>query len=142
MPYYFIADEVCWMNQLPPYLTYRDPPWPGTMVGGRLPVHIWPRVMMWAFEWYDQSKPLQLKRGEPWFLLRFETSDPRRQVRLVEAEWTPELEEFSKGAAAVTNYQRRTWSLFKVAARRRPEKLIRKVGRRRSSFANETDGDF
>jgi hypothetical protein len=140
--YYFVADEVCWMNQLPPYLTWRDPPWPGLMVGGRLPIHIWPRAMMWAFEWCDPSKPLQLKRGEPWFLLRFETDDPTRPVRLVEAEWTPELDQFNKGAEAVTNYQRRTWSLFKVAERRRPEKLVKKVERAKPAFSRETSGDF
>lgn len=141
-PYYFVADEVCWMNQLPPYLSYRDPPWPGTLVGGRLPIHIWPRAMIWAFEWCDPSKPLHLKRGEPWFLLRFETDNPRRQVRLVEAEWTAELDQFSKGADAVTNFQRRTWSLFKIAARRRPEKLVKKVNRGKPSFADESDRNF
>ena len=141
-PYYFIADEVCWMNQVPPYLTYRDPPWPGIMVGGRLPIHIWPRPMIWAFEWHDQSKPLQLKRGEPWFLLRFETNDPRRHIRLVEAERTPELDQFIKGADAVSNFQRRTWSLFKIAARRRPKKLVKKVNRGRPTFDSETDSDF
>ena len=140
--YYFIADEVCWMNQLPPYLTYRDPQWPGLMVGGRLPIHIWPRAMMWAFEWCDPSKPLQLKRGEPWFLLRFETDDRTRPIRLVEAEWTPELDQYNKGAEAVTNFQRRTWSLFKTAERRRPEKLVKKIVRGKPSFSRETSGDF
>jgi hypothetical protein len=137
-PYYFVADEVCWMNQLPPYLTYRDPPIPGVFIGGRLPIHIWPRVMMWAFEWWDTTKPLILKRGEPWFMLRFETDDPTRPVRLVEAEWTPELNAFANGAEAVTNYVRRTFSLFKTAEKRRPEKLIKRVERK--AVARETEG--
>jgi hypothetical protein len=136
-PYFFVADEVCWMNQLPPFLSYRDPPWPGVMVGGRLPVHLWPRAMMWAFEWHDVARPLQLRRGEPWFLLRFETQDPARRVRLVEAEWTPDLAAFARGTEAVTNFQRQTWALFKTAARRRPEKLLKKVERRASAFAVE-----
>lgn len=140
-PYYFVADEVCWMNQLPPYLTYRDPPWPGVVVGGRLPIHIWPRQMMWAFEWHDVSKPLILRRGEPWFLLRFETEDPTRPVRPVEAEWTSEMTEFANGSEAVTNYVKRTWSLFKTAERRRPAKLIKKVERDRMAFQCEVRDD-
>lgn len=135
-PYYFIADETCWMNQVAPSLTYRDPPWPGVFVGGRLPIHTWPRVMMWAFEWWDTTKPLTFKRGEPWFMCRFETDDPTRPIRLVEAEWTPQMTEFANGAEAVTNYVRRTFSLFKTAERRRPEKLIKRVDRGKSVDAD------
>ena len=136
-PYYFIADEVCWMSQLPPYLTYREPQLPGLVVGGRLPIHIWPRAMIWAFEWHEPAKPLRLRRGEPWFLLRFETDDPSRPVRLVEAEWTSELDAFNKGTEGVTKYIRRTWSLFRVAERRRPAKLLKKVERGQSQFGRE-----
>lgn len=141
-PYYFLADEVCWMNQLPPYLTYRDPQWPGLVVGGRLPIHIWPRIMMWAFEWHDTSKPLLLRRGEPWFIIRFETDDPTRPIRMVQAEWTPELTEFASGAEAVTNYVKRTWSLFKTAEKRRPNTLIKRAEKGKASFSRETTGDI
>jgi hypothetical protein len=80
--------------------------------------------MMWAFEWYDTSKELVLRRGEPWFYVRFETEDPSRPVRLIEAEMTPALEEYAAGAFAVTNYVNRTFSLFNTARERRPEKLL------------------
>jgi hypothetical protein len=123
-PYLFIADEVVYMTQLPPFCHYRSPPWPGLLIGGRLPIHIWPRPMMWAFEWYDTSKELVLRRGEPWFYVRFETEDPSRPVRLIEAEMTPALEEYAAGAFAVTNYVNRTFSLFNTARERRPEKLL------------------
>jgi hypothetical protein len=137
-PYYFISDEVCWMSQLPPYLTYRDPQWPGVMIGGRLPIHVWPRIMMWAFEWHDPSKPLVLRRGEPWFMVRFETDDPTRPVRLFQAEWTPEMTEYAQGAEAVTNYVKRTFSLFKIAEKRRPTKLLKRANRGAAQFSRET----
>ena len=70
------------------------------MIDGRMPIHIWPRPLMWAFEWYDTNKPLVLKRGEPWFYLHFETSDPSRRVRMVEAEMTPALGEYLSGLQA------------------------------------------
>ncbi|MEQ9640706.1 MAG: hypothetical protein RIM84_11840 [Alphaproteobacteria bacterium] len=128
-PYTFLADEPVWMNQLPPYLAYRDPPLPGVLIGGRLPIHIWPRQMMWAFEWHDTSKDLILRRGEPWFYCRFELEDPTRQIRMVEAEVTDELREYFEGMAAVTNYVKRTFSLFDVAQERRPAKLLVKKER-------------
>jgi len=123
-PYLFVADEVVYMTQLPPFCHFRATPWPGLLIGGRFPIHIWPRALMWAFEWHEPSKDLVVRRGEPWFYLRFETEDPSRPVRLVEAQMTPELQEYSSGALAVTNYVNRTFSLFNTARERRPERLL------------------
>lgn len=123
-PYVFVADEPVWAVQLPPVSHYQAEGWPGLLFGGRLPIHIWPRPLMWAFEWFDPARPLVLKRGEPWFNLRFETHDPTRPIRLVEAERTAELEEQIKGLAAVSNYVRGTHALFKVAEARRPARLL------------------
>ncbi|MEO8558397.1 MAG: hypothetical protein ABI439_04995 [Rhodospirillales bacterium] len=129
-PYRFIADEPCFINQMPPFLHYRREQWPGTMIAGRFQADVWPRIMMWAFEWMDPSKPLQLRRGEPWFYLRFEPSDDSdRPVRMVEAEWTPELAEYCQSIDGVTNYVKRTFSLFPIAAKRRPAKLLKKKER-------------
>ncbi len=123
-PYVFVADEPVYMTQMPPISWYNPSPWPGTLVGGRLPIHIWPRQMMWAFEWWDTSKELVLKRGDPWFYVRFETHDPSRPVRFFEAELTPELKTHVQGLSAVSNYVNRTFSLFKTAQDRRPKKLL------------------
>lgn len=123
-PYVFVADEPVYMTQMPPFGHYRSPPLPGVLIGGRLPIHIWPRPMMWAFEWYEPEKDLVLRRGEPWFYCRFEAEDPTRPVRLVEAEMTPAVREYMNGAAGVTNYVNRTFSLFATAKERRPETLL------------------
>lgn len=123
-PYAFIADEPVYMTQMPPISFYNPNPLPGTLVGGRLPIHIWPRQMMWAFEWFDTSKPIALKRGDPWFYVRFETHDPSRPIRFFEAELTPDLKTYVQGLTGVSNYVNRTYSLFKTAQARRPEKLL------------------
>ncbi len=125
-PYRFICDEPCWMNQLPPYYDYKSPQWPGLMIGGRFPIHNWPRSLMWAFEWHDIGRDLIVKRGEPWFYVRFETMDPSRPQRLVEAEMTPELREFCTGLDGVTNYVNQTFSVMDIAAERRPAELLTK----------------
>ncbi len=123
-PYVFIADEPVYMTQMPAFNHVRTQPLPGVVIGGRLPIHIWPRHMMWAFEWYDPKQAIILKRGEPWFYVRFETYDPSRPVRLVEAELTPAVREYMTGASGVTNYVNRTFSLFKTAQQRRPKQLL------------------
>ena len=123
-PYIFLSDDIAYINQLPPYLDYIDPAWPGTLIAGRFPVHIWPRHLMWAFEWNDTSKDLILKRGDPWFYARFDTDDPTRPVRLVEAQATPEVRSYIDSITGVTNYVNRTFSLFDRAKARRPKQLL------------------
>ncbi len=128
-PYIFLADEPVYMTQTPPFTHFHMNQWPGVMIGGRLPIHIWPRPMMWAFEWFEPAKPLVLRRGEAWFYVRFETNDPSRPVRLFEAEMTPELREYKAGLSAVANYVNRTFSLFKTAESRRPKTLLKRKKR-------------
>jgi hypothetical protein len=123
-PYLFISDDPVYVNQFPPFLHYGPAPRPGVPLCGRFPIDVWPRLMMWAFEWHDLSKDLILKRGEPWFYVRFEGGDPAAQVRLVEAEKTAELTSYVDSLVDVTNYVSRTFSLMKTARERRPEKLL------------------
>jgi hypothetical protein len=123
-PYRFVCDEPAWLMQMPPIFHYRRPGLPGVMIGGRFPTHVWPRILMWAMEWHEPSEDLILRRGEPWFYLRFEAADPTRPVRLVEAEMTPELRAYCDGMDGVVNYVNRTFSLFPGAAKRRPPRLL------------------
>ena len=123
-PYTFIADEQVYLMQLPPLLHFARPAWPGVVIGGRVPIHIWPRPLAWAFEWHDVQQELVLRRGEPWFYCRFEAMDASRHVRLVEAELTSELKQYFTGLNGVVNYVNRTFNLFDIARRRRPERLL------------------
>ena len=128
-PYLMVADEPVYLTQLPPFDRFPASNWPGLLICGRFPFHVWPRHLMWAFEWHDRERDLILRRGEPWFYLRFETEDPSRPIRLVEAEMTPALREYLKGLSAVTNYVNQTFSLFGVARSRRPKTLLAKKER-------------
>lgn len=123
-PYIFIADDPCFVVQTAPYLHYFPEQRPGVQMGGRFPIHIWPRPVSWGFEWHDVSKPLKLKRGEPWFYVRFETENPSARVRLIEQEQTPELEKYITDISDVSKYVNRTYSLFSDARRLRPTTLV------------------
>lgn len=124
-PYVFVADEPCYVVQTPPYLHYMPAPRPGVQVGGRFPIHVWPRPLSWGFEWHDTRAPLRLKRGEPWFYVHFETENPAARVRLVETEMTPELESYVNSIVDVSNFVNKTFSLFSEAQARRPASLVR-----------------
>ena len=124
LPYLFIADEPVYMSQVPAFMHYRAEAMPGTMFGGRFPINLWPRPLMWAFEWHDIRKPLKLTRGEPLFYCLFETEPQDRPVQVFEADRTPELNEYLDLVSGAVNYVNQTFSLFKAAAERRPPELV------------------
>ena len=105
LPYVFVADEPVYLSQVAPFMHYRDEPWPGTIFGGRFPIDVWPRPLMWAFEWHDTERELKLARGEPLFYCQFETMPQDRPIRLVEAERTPELNQYLEHISGAVNYR-------------------------------------
>ena len=124
LPYVFVADEPVYLSQVAPFLHYRAEPWPGTLFGGRFPIDVWPRPLMWAFEWHDTEKELRLARGEPLFYCQFETIPPDRPFRLVEAQRTPELDAYLEHISGAVSYVNQTFALFRTAGERRPERLV------------------
>lgn len=124
LPYLFIADEMLFISQLAPFMHYRPDPLPGTIFGGRFPISLWPRPLMWAFEWHEPQKDLVLSRGEPLFYVQFEGIDPSRPVQMVEAERTAELQAYLDKLSGIVNYVNQTFSLFKAAEAVRPKKLL------------------
>ena len=124
-PLLFVSDEPVWLTQMPAFYHRASPQLPGIMMGGRFPIHVWPRELVWAFEWHDINADLIIKRGDPWFYLNFETENPSRHVRLVEAEMTDDLRAYTIGMRGVTNYVSRTFSLFGTARSRRPKQLLK-----------------
>lgn len=124
LPYVFIADEPVYLSQIDAYMHYRKTPLPGTIFGGRFPINVWPRPLMWALEWHDTSKPILVRRGEPLFYCQFEFDSPERGVQLVEADPTPELHAYMEHIGGAVNYVNQTFSLFEAAERVRPETLV------------------
>ncbi|WP_128255114.1 hypothetical protein [Falsirhodobacter deserti] len=129
LPYCFIADETVYVTQVGTFAHYRPDPLPGTIFGGRFPIDLWPRPLMWAFEWHDLSTDIVLRRGEPLFYVQFEADGPDRPVQLVEAERTAELSAYLEKISGVVNYVNQTFSLFKAAEAARPPKLVVPKGR-------------
>lgn len=129
LPYVFVADEPVYMSQVAPFMHYSKSPLPGTIFGGRYPINVWPRHLMWAFEWHEPEKDIQVSRGDPLFYVQFETAPQDRPVQMVEAEKTPELEEYLELISGAVNYVNQTFSLFKRAEEQRPKTLIKPTQR-------------
>ncbi|MGR3484176.1 MAG: hypothetical protein ACU0BF_02445 [Paracoccaceae bacterium] len=130
-PYVFVSDEPVYVTQCPPFMHWLKRPWPGTLFGGRYPINVWPRPLMWAFEWHDTEAPLVIRRGDPWFYVQMETTPADRPAQLVEIEKTPELMAYMEMISGAVNYVGQTFSLFAAAEARRPERLLTPKGRKR-----------
>ena len=130
LPYVFIADEPVYASQVSPFMHYQREPFPGTIFGGRFPINVWPRPLMWAFEWHDLEKPLRVGRGDPLFYVGFETLPQDRGVMMTETEVTQELQDYMDLISGAVNYVNQTFSLFEAAEERRPETLVHPVKRR------------
>lgn len=124
LPYVFIADEPVYLSQVAPFMHYSKTPLPGTIFGGRFPINVWPRPLMWAFEWHDTDQPLKINRGDPLFYVTFETMPQDRSVVLAEAEVTPELTDYMDLISGAVNYVNQTFSLFEAAEAQRPKTLV------------------
>ncbi|MBG6146052.1 hypothetical protein IWQ51_004198 [Labrenzia sp. EL_142] len=128
LPYIFLADEPVYLSQIAPFCHYEDKaPLPGTIFGGRFPIDVWPRPLMWAFEWHNTKKDIVLERGQPLFYCSFEFDNPERNFQLVEATKTEELERYTESISSAVNYVNQSFSLFKQARKIRPDKLLTKV---------------
>ncbi len=125
LPYCFVAEETCYITQLDAFAHYRPVPLPGTIFGGRFPIHSWVRPLMWAFEWHDTSKDLVLKRGDPLFYVQFEADGPDRPIAITEVERTAEIETWLEQMSGVVNYVNQTFALFKAAEEMRPKNLLK-----------------
>ncbi len=124
LPYVFLADEPVYMSQLDAFAHYRRTPLPGTIFGGRFPISIWPRPLMWAFEWHEPATDLVVRRGDPLFYVQFEAEGPERPVQLIEAQRTPEVAAYLEHISGAVNYVNQTFSLFKAAEAARPARLV------------------
>jgi hypothetical protein len=129
IPYFFICDSLCYLTQLPPFLSASHKEWPGLLIAGRFRTDIWPRTMNWAFEWSDTSRDLILKRGRPMCYFQFEFEHPETVPELIYAEMTSELREYRKLIQGVPKLVSNTFSLFEAAAQRRPKILLKEVDR-------------
>lgn len=124
LPFFFVTDERVMMSVLPPFLDAHMRRWPGTVVAGRMPVTDWPQDLAWGFEWDRPDEELVLKQGEVLAYTMFEFDHPNKRPRLVEAELTPELDEFRQGMQGVHHLTPDIEALWESARTRRPARLL------------------
>ena len=124
IPYYFVCDEVCYLNQLPPYLSESFLNFPGLFISGRFPTHIWPRSLNLAFEWHDIDKDMIIKRGEPLSYLLFETERPAAPINLIEAKETPALVDYRRNFEDIPKFTSQSFTFMRDIELKRPKKLL------------------
>ncbi len=121
---FFVSDEPCSIQLMPPvfWRGFRD--WPGSLVCGRFPVAAWPRPLNAVLEWHDHDRDWVLKRGDPLACVMPLYDDPNTVPRLFEARLTPALKRQVAMVDDVSSVARNVGPMFEEAARRRPRRLL------------------
>lgn len=124
LPFFFVTDEAAMMSLLPPFLAPAMRKWPGTMVASRFPLTIWPRDLVWAFEWDRPGEELVLRQGEPIAYALCEFDNPNKRPELVEAALTETLAEWREGMEGLDNFVEDVEEIWRGAPARRPARLL------------------
>ena len=124
LPIFFVTDEPCVINQVPPFLGPQMRRWPGTMVAGRFPLTWWPQNLSWDFEWDRPDQELTIRQGEPLCYFLFEFNHAQKRPRLVEAALTPELDEYRQGMQGIHHLTPNVEEVMEMAKARRPARLL------------------
>jgi hypothetical protein len=85
-PWVFMSDDPVYINIFPPFMHFATPGLPGLVLNQRASLEQSPLNISWIFEWHEPSKPILIKKGDPWIYVHFEGNDPSRRVRLLQAE--------------------------------------------------------
>lgn len=117
-PYVFISESVAFVSQrYPSDAAGSGGVW--RLIEGRFPIHLWRRPLSWAIEWINKKDDLILRRGDPWFNVDFEISNPSHPILLNRKELTDDIKADIFASKDVSSYVHGTFSLFKTAHERR-----------------------
>jgi hypothetical protein len=121
---FFVSDEPCSVQLMPPFLSPKFRDWPGTLICGRFPVTNWPRPLNAALEWQQPDGDWIVKRGDPIAYVQAIYDDPDIIPKLVEAEMTPALKRHTGKIDNVALYARNVSPMFERAEATRPARLL------------------
>ena len=91
----FVPDEDCTLEIMPANMHSTDLLQNTRVIPGKFNAYKWTRVVDFAFEIIDETKPIVLKRNDPLFYVRFETKN-NSKVNLEHKVYTPEMVTVSK----------------------------------------------
>jgi hypothetical protein len=99
----FVADEDVIIESLPAMMHDSETLRNIRVIPGTYNIHRWMRPLDFTFEILDPSKPLEFKRGDPLFYVRF--IDPKgRKVELERIEQTHDIIKTMYGMVVLKNY--------------------------------------
>lgn len=110
-PFLFFADEHIQLEQLHPTFG-RTESLNWQVVPGKFDIYAWHRVISLAIEWDVRCGDLVIRTGDPLYLLRFQNSDNKPQVNLVQHQPSPQLLERTRQFKGIVEFRRGALSLI------------------------------
>jgi hypothetical protein len=99
--YLFVADQDVEIESSDVPILHTDLTRNIRMIPGTMNIHKWIRPVDFTFEIIDLDQPLQLKRGDPLFAVKFKTSE---KVNLTHVEYSKDLKHITEACLASKTY--------------------------------------
>lgn len=122
--YMFVADEPVWMEVYPAFM-HENSVENIRVVPGGFDIYNWQRPIDFTFEILDDTKPVEIKRGQPLFYVKFNSKKINDDFKLQRIQWTEELAKLTKMCLVNSYVKGISWYLHKIGNKLRPKKLVK-----------------
>jgi len=121
--YMFVSDEPVWIETYPAFL--HGEVVNTRFVNGGFDIYKWQRPVDFSFEILDDNRPVQIKRGQPLFYVKFIGQNFNDDFKLKKIQWTNELLKTMRSCQPQNFIQGLGWKLMQLGNKNRPKKLVK-----------------
>jgi len=121
--YMFVADDPVWIEVYPPFLHGEVEN--TRFINGTFDIQKWQRPVDFSFEILDDTKKIEVKRGQPLFYIKFSSPKFSEDFKLKQIEWTDELLKMNKRCQPQNWVKGLAWKLANIGNKGRPKKLVK-----------------
>jgi hypothetical protein len=121
--YLFVSDKPVILEVYPPFLHGEVKN--TRFINGSFNIYKWQRPVDFSFEILNDNEPVEIKRGQPLFYVKFLSNNIEEDFKLKNIEWTDELLKLNKKTQIFNWVQGLSWKLLKIGNKGRPKKLVK-----------------
>lgn len=120
VPYVFVPGDDLRVSQYPAFQHWFGERRPGIVISGEFRAVAWPRPLAFAFEWFDLTLPLTIKRGEPLFYVSFSVAQ-NIDVKLRKVEKSDGVSDQQSRIGGVAAHVKNTTKIIKQESEARTQ---------------------
>jgi hypothetical protein len=121
--YLFVSDKPVMIEVYPAFL--HEQVKNTRFINGSFNIYKWQRPVDFSFEILNDNEPVEIKREQPLFYVKFLSNNIEENFKLKNIEWTDELLKLNKKTQIANWVKGLSWKLLKIGNKGRPKKLVK-----------------